>query len=73
MDIGKPTRPASETFRMVPGRMTFDERLKSHEIRLWCVLNFAARGRDHTDATLAEMMKLSERKKMRGHARPENR
>ena len=63
MSIDKTPRVV-ETFRMVPDRMTFDNRLKSHEIRLWCVLNFTARGRDHTDTTdaaLAEMMKLSER------------
>ena len=63
MSIDKTPR-AVETFRMVPDRMTFDDRLKSHEIRLWCVLNFTARGRDHTDTTdaaLAGMMKLSER------------
>ena len=63
MSIDKMPRVV-ETFRMVPDRMTFDDRLKSHEIRLWCVLNFTARGRDHTDATdaaLAGMMKLSER------------
>ena len=63
MSIGK-TPGVVETFRMVPDRMTFDERLRSHEIRLWCVLAFTARGRDHTDVTdaaLAAMMKLSER------------
>jgi len=63
MSIDKMPRVV-ETFRMVPDRMTFDDRLKSHEIRLWCVLCFAARGRDHTDVTdaaLAAMMGMSER------------
>jgi hypothetical protein len=63
MSIDK-TPHVVETFRMVPDRLTFDERLESHEIRLWCVLCFTARGRDHTDVTdaaLAAMTKLSER------------
>jgi hypothetical protein len=54
MSIGK-TPGVVETFRMVPDRMTFDERLRSHEIRLWCALAFTARGRDHTDVTDAAL------------------
>src|SRR3954452_2950421 len=63
MSIGRPVR-ALETFRMVPDRMTFDDRLESHDVRLWCIMLFLARGRDTcdaTDATLAEKLGANER------------
>ena len=63
MGIGKSAR-ALETFRMVPDRMTFDDRLESHDVRLWCIMLFLARGRDTcdaTDVTLAEKLGANER------------
>lgn len=47
---------------MVPDRLWLDPRLQASDVRLWCALNFTARGRefsDATDAALAEMMGLS--------------
>jgi hypothetical protein len=69
MGIGRqplpaPPRHATETFRMVPDRMTFDERLERGDIHVWCVLAFFARDRDHadvTDAMLADRARVSER------------
>ncbi|MBV8318852.1 MAG: hypothetical protein JOZ53_28275 [Planctomycetaceae bacterium] len=61
MSIDKTSR-AVETFRMVPDRLWLDPRLQANDVRLWCALTFAARGRDHTDVTdrgLAAMMKWS--------------
>lgn len=49
---------------MVPDRLWMDSRLHAADVRLWCVLSFNARGRDHTEATdaaLAELVQLSER------------
>ncbi len=70
---GSPPR-SSETFRMVPDRMTFDERLERGDIHVWCVLAFFARDRDHTevtDAMLADKARVSERTIRDGLARLE--
>jgi hypothetical protein len=63
MGIGKQDRQTPEsgqgTFRMVPDVMWADQGVKDFDIRLWCVLNFYARGRDHcepTDASIAATM-----------------
>jgi DNA-binding Lrp family transcriptional regulator len=53
-----------EKFRMVPDRLWLDLRLHAADVRVWCALAFTARERgfaDTTDATLAEMVHLSER------------
>ena len=53
-----------ETFRMVPDRLWADLRLEGSDVRLWCVLSFLARGKDAidaTDASLADLVGLSER------------
>ena len=60
---GSPLR-STETFRMTPDRMIFDDRLERGDYHVWCVLAFFARGRDHTDATdamLATGARVSER------------
>jgi transcription initiation factor IIE alpha subunit len=47
---------------MVADVMWADASLKDFDIRLWCVLNFYARGRDHcepTDASIAATMGVS--------------
>jgi DNA-binding GntR family transcriptional regulator len=36
---------------MVPDRLWLDRRLNATDVRIWCVLAFLARARDHTDAT----------------------
>lgn len=66
MNIGKLAAPASGpeqgTFRMVPDSMWSDDRVKDFDIRLWCVLNFYARGRDRcepTDSSVAATMSVS--------------
>ncbi len=47
---------------MVADVMWADARVKDFDIRLWCVLGFYARGRDHcdpTDASIATTMGVS--------------
>jgi hypothetical protein len=61
--IGKPARPALETFRMVPDRLWLDRTVQPIDIKLWCCLCFLARGRaecNPTDALLAEKMETSQ-------------
>jgi hypothetical protein len=63
--IGKASPLSPEprgTFRMIPDVMWSDERLKDYDLRLWCVLGWYARGRDHcepTDASIAATMSVS--------------
>ncbi len=64
MGIGNPDRQIQTqgTFRMIPDAMWADERVKDYDIRLWCVLGWYARGRDHcdpTDASIATTMGVS--------------
>ena len=54
--------PGKGTFRMIPDVMWADASLKDFDIRLWCVLGFYARGRNHcdpTDASIAATMGVS--------------
>jgi transcription initiation factor IIE alpha subunit len=47
---------------MVPDSLWADQGVKDFDVRLWCVLNFYARGRDHcepTDASIAATMGVS--------------
>lgn len=62
MSIGKDAARPFRGFRMVPDRLWLDPRLKDTDVRLWCALEFASRGRDFTDATddaLAGMISAS--------------
>src|SRR5688572_29720798 len=59
---GIATPSGQGTFRMVPDVMWANASVKDFDIRLWCVLNFYARGRDHcepTDLSVAETMGVS--------------
>ena len=61
--IDNSTSQTFEGFRMVPDRLHLDHRLAHVDVRTWCILAFTARSRDHTDATdatLAEMMGISQ-------------
>jgi DNA-binding transcriptional ArsR family regulator len=63
MNIGRPARPALESFRMVPDRLWLDKTLQPIDIKLWCCLCFLARGRGEcssTDALLAKKMETSQ-------------
>lgn len=39
------------TFRMVPDKLTYDPRLESLDVRLWCVLSHSGRFRGYSTAT----------------------
>lgn len=79
MSIGNPAQspekfPEQGTFRMVPDAMWTDDELNDFDIRLWCVLGFYSRGRDHcepTDKSIAAMMKVSPATVKRGLGRLE--
>ncbi len=66
--------PGKGTFRMVADVMVHDSRLKDFDIRLWCILGWYARGRDHcepTDASIAGTMGVSVATVQRGLMRLE--
>ncbi len=59
---------------MVADVMVHDSRLKDFDIRLWCILGWYARGRDHcepTDASIAATMRVSTATVKRGLMRLE--
>ncbi len=69
------TPSEQRTFRMVPDVMWANAGVKDFDIRLWCVLNFYARGRDHcdpTDSSVAGTMGVSVATVKRGLQRLES-